>query len=225
MVACGDEGGDKPIGELTLPTSASTTTTPTTTSPSDPACDESTQPIELDTPTPGAIIATVDAYPANALFYCFVMTEAGLTLTVSLTGLTSDADLHLAYGTLEDLRTRADWSSILGGMNDDVVVIPDAEAGIYYIEVVDFERSGTPFTLEVAAGDAVAAGDCDPPAQPVELDTPMIGYLEATADEYPANALYFCVEVPSGTTVLYFTLAGLDTDLDIYIGFGSIDTV
>ena len=224
VAACGDDGGNQPIGELTLPTSVSTTTPPTTTTPSDSACEESAQPIELDTSTPGSIAATVDPYPANALFYCFVITETGLTLTVTLTDLAADADLHLAYGSLDDLRTRSDWSSILGGTNDDVVVIEDAEPGIYYIEVIDFERSGTPFVLEVAAGQVVA-GDCDTPAQSIDLDTPMMGNLPATTNTYPANALYFCVEVPAGTSTLYFTLAGMETDLNIYVGFGSIDTV
>ncbi|MEX2323287.1 MAG: PPC domain-containing protein [Acidimicrobiia bacterium] len=68
-------------------------------------------------------------------------------------------------------------------------------------------------------------GRCDDPAEPLTLGIPYEGVIDATADPYPANARYFCVEVPAGASTLVFTLTDLEADLDLYVGLGSIESV
>jgi hypothetical protein len=68
-------------------------------------------------------------------------------------------------------------------------------------------------------------GPCDEPAEALTIGGAYEGEIEASSDPYPANALYFCVEVPAGASLLVFTLSDLEADLDLYVGYGSIDTV
>ncbi|HUG75464.1 MAG TPA: PPC domain-containing protein [Acidimicrobiia bacterium] len=62
-------------------------------------------------------------------------------------------------------------------------------------------------------------------AEPLTLGVPYEGAIDATSDPYPANTRYFFVEVPEGASTLVFTLTDLETDLDLYVGYGSIDSV
>jgi hypothetical protein len=69
------------------------------------------------------------------------------------------------------------------------------------------------------------SGSCDEPADDLAIGVAYEGEIEATPDPYPANAHYFCVEVPDGASSLVFELSNLEADLDIYVGFGSIESV
>jgi hypothetical protein len=69
------------------------------------------------------------------------------------------------------------------------------------------------------------SASCDEPAEPITLGIPYEGVIDATPDPYPANARYFCVEVPAGANTLVFTLTDLEADLDLYVGLGSIESV
>jgi len=66
---------------------------------------------------------------------------------------------------------------------------------------------------------------CDAPAVAIGLGTAVESALEATSDPYPATATYYCVGVPPGTDRLTIDLTGLSADLDLYVGFGSIESV
>ena len=64
---------------------------------------------------------------------------------------------------------------------------------------------------------------CDPAAFPLVLGTATDGVIEATDLPYPANAVYYCVEVPRGTGEVTVGLTGMTADLDLYVGLGSIE--
>ncbi|OFW52479.1 MAG: hypothetical protein A2V75_04435 [Actinobacteria bacterium RBG_16_70_17] len=88
--------------------------------------------------------------------------------------------------------------------------------------------------LTAACGDdssspTAAAGaeniTCDAPAVAIGLGMAVESALEATSDPYPATATYYCVGVPPGTDRVTIDLTGLSADLDLYVGFGSIESV
>lgn len=70
-----------------------------------------------------------------------------------------------------------------------------------------------------------AGAVCDPDAIPLVLGTPTEGVIEATGLPYPANAVYYCVEIPRATGRVTVDLTGMTSDLDLYVGLGSIADV
>lgn len=222
VAACGGDGGTTTtIGELTTTTGAATTTQPST----PVACDEPAEPATIGSPV-SATIAPSTGYPDNARYYCFEVSASG-DITVTVTDLTADGDLYVGFGSIGSVQgaDQGEWRSDQFGTADESVTIPGAAVGTYYVEVVDFEGQGLDFTLTVTTGGGQASSDCEDPAEPLTPGVPMEGVIEATADPYPANARYFCVEVPAGATSLVLTLDDLEVDLDLYVGYGSIDSV
>lgn len=69
------------------------------------------------------------------------------------------------------------------------------------------------------------AADCDSPAVEIQLGQDVRSAIQATTRPYPATATYYCVVVPAGTRRVTMTLGGMTTDLDLYVGHGSIRTV
>ena len=51
------------------------------------------------------------------------------------------------------------------------------------------------------------------------------GEITATDQGYPANARYYCINVPEGTRRVSMELSGMSVDLDLYVGHGSIGSV
>ena len=83
--------------------------------------------------------------------------------------------------------------------------------------------SGAP-AGEGAASAAAASFSCDSPAVPLAIGASVTGDIPAAAN-YPANARYFCVNVGAGVSSLTLELSGMQTDLDLYVGSGSISSV
>ena len=91
-------------------------------------------------------------------------------------------------------------------------------------------QSGAGAPQNAAAGGnathtAAAPASCDNPAQPIALGSTTQSQLAATRNPYPANATYYCVDVPAGTRNVTIQLSGLSADLDVYVGHGAISTV
>jgi hypothetical protein len=72
---------------------------------------------------------------------------------------------------------------------------------------------------------ANAGGPCAAPAVTVAMGASANGEITATTEPYPANARYYCVDVPAGASSLTLELSGLSADLDLYVGHGSIESV
>lgn len=71
---------------------------------------------------------------------------------------------------------------------------------------------------------AAAPGSCDSPAVPVAIGATVNGNIPA-AQSYPANARYYCFQVPQGASAVTVTLSGMSADLDLFIGANSISSV
>lgn len=66
---------------------------------------------------------------------------------------------------------------------------------------------------------------CDPPAVGLAVGAQVDGDIPATSAPYPANARYYCIRVGEGTGSVTIRLEGLSADLDLYVGYGTIDSV
>jgi hypothetical protein len=75
-----------------------------------------------------------------------------------------------------------------------------------------------------AASGAAAPASCDAPAQPLAIGASAHGEIPA-GQSYPDNARYFCVQVGEGVSSVTFELSGMSTDLDLYVGSGTIGSV
>lgn len=76
-------------------------------------------------------------------------------------------------------------------------------------------------------GDGGASGGpprCESPAQGIVAGNTYREHIDA-ATEYPDNCVYFCMDVPSGQDNLTLRIWGYDTDLDIYVGRGGLNSV
>lgn len=65
--------------------------------------------------------------------------------------------------------------------------------------------------------------DCEAPATPIAIGQTI--QSETTAGEYPEGARYFCFAAPEGVMMLIISLSGMNSDLDLYVGMGSISSV
>lgn len=63
---------------------------------------------------------------------------------------------------------------------------------------------------------------CESPAVEIRLGQEVRSRIAATSRPYPANATYYCVNVPEGTRQVTMTLGGMSVDLDLYVAYGTI---
>ena len=129
-------------------------------------CEPPATEIAVGTSVDDEIVAG-DQAPLPRQFYCVVVSSGAAQVLFELGGMIVDLDLFVAYGDLETVQSGgvAFWSSLTGGLDDEVVVVDPAlvrgelggfepletvTPGAYYIEVsgVDFNES-SPFTLTV----------------------------------------------------------------------------
>jgi hypothetical protein len=66
---------------------------------------------------------------------------------------------------------------------------------------------------------------CDSPAMPMALGAQVSGEIAETGQPYPANARYYCVNIPAGVNSVTMELSGMSVDLDLYVGHGNIASV
>ena len=85
--------------------------------------------------------------------------------------------------------------------------------------------TATTTTIATTTTAAVVAIDCDTPAVQIGLGQSVDSELQPTGEPYPGNATYYCVAVPGGIDRVTIDLTGFFVDLDLYVGFGSIESV
>lgn len=78
---------------------------------------------------------------------------------------------------------------------------------------------------QVAATSGAPPSSCDAPAVPTALGATVTGAIEETSQPYPANARYYCINVPAGAGSVTMELSGMSVDLDLYVGHGNIQSV
>ena len=83
----------------------------------------------------------------------------------------------------------------------------------------------TTTTAAVTTTTVVVAIECDTPAEQIDPGRPVDSEIEPTGEPYPANATYYCIAIPSGIDRVTIDLVGMIADLDLFVGFGSIESV
>jgi hypothetical protein len=116
-------------------------------------CDSPATPIQANTTLNLNMHSTSQSYPANCLYYCFAIADAG-RLDIGIYNFSVDLDLYVGYGSIEavdgvvpEWGESYDWMSNDFGTGDEEVTIPNPEAGTYYIEVCSYEGEASPFRL------------------------------------------------------------------------------
>lgn len=66
---------------------------------------------------------------------------------------------------------------------------------------------------------------CDSPATPLALNSTVDLVISPTGEGYPANCLYYCVDVPAGQSAMDVRVYDFNTDIDLFVGQDSIDSV
>jgi hypothetical protein len=154
------EGKPPVVTEVPRPTELREPTepppTPTATSvhvPVPSECDSPATPIQANTTLNLNMHSTSQSYPANCLYYCFAIADAG-RLDIGIYNFSVDLDLYVGYGSIEavdgvvpEWGESYDWMSNDFGTGDEEVTIPNPEAGTYYIEVCSYEGEASPFRL------------------------------------------------------------------------------
>lgn len=85
--------------------------------------------------------------------------------------------------------------------------------------------AGAPADTATNNTTSAAPSSCDSPAVGLGVGADAQGEIPTTTQGYPANARYYCVEVPAGVSRLTLDLTGMSVDLDLYVGHGSIGSV
>lgn len=145
LASCG--GGDDGSATTTeQPTAATTTEQPAgaTTAPSGLICDEP-PPNEMTLDSP----VTSESEGADQCFWIEVPVGAA-TLRVELTGLEAPLNLSVGYADVETIQYHVGdfWRSAEDGIADELLIVENPEAGIYYLVVgPGGYRDMSPFTL------------------------------------------------------------------------------
>lgn len=71
--------------------------------------------------------------------------------------------------------------------------------------------------------DGSVVADCEAPATEIAVDTAVDGTVDQ--DKENLGRQYFCIQVPSGVTMIEIGLTGLTANLDIFVGYPDLETV
>ena len=178
LSACagGDEDAAPGTAAPTTSAPAAEPDTPLPTEPADAPTDDEpafdfiescTDPAATEIDFGSPVAGDLDADEAAKHFYCVVVPDGTATMTISLTGLSDDLDLYVAYGSMESLSggLSLQWSDNTGAADELVLVEPaffrgqlgqfeQAEfvtRGAYYIEVSGFGGFSSPYSLLVTS--------------------------------------------------------------------------
>ncbi len=89
-------------------------------------------------------------YEGSYTLYCTWIPEGARNLEVTVSGLEADLDLYLDLDAgIVAYTDYGLWESAQDGIVEETVTIPEPHAGVYYIQVVSFERLPSPYTLLV----------------------------------------------------------------------------
>jgi hypothetical protein len=80
-------------------------------------------------------------------------------------------------------------------------------------------------TASEATGEAAGSAVCDTPARLIQLNRLYREEMPAATGPYPANCLYYCVWLRDAAGSLSVDVREASTDLDLFIGIGSIEAV
>lgn len=119
------------------------------------SCDSPAQPIAIGA-TVDAQITAAQSYPANARYFCFQAPEGARSVTLTLSGMTTDLDLYVGSNSIQSVQgvdisagQNYEWKSNALGNVDERVVIDNPRAGVYYAEIVSFQGEASPYRISI----------------------------------------------------------------------------
>jgi len=119
------------------------------------SCETPAVPIALGASVSDQITAAA-GYPENARYFCFQAPEGGASVTVTLSGMSTDLDLYVGSNTLASVQgvdisagQNYEWKSNAFGTDAERIVIEAPRAGVYYAEIVSFQGEASPYTFSV----------------------------------------------------------------------------
>ncbi len=106
------------------------------------------------------------------------------------------------------------------------IEVPDIEIPTFEVPTVEVPDIEVP-DIDVPDIDVppLVGEACDSRAMQIEANSSYDLQMHTATGDYPANCLYYCLPVPDGQTSLAIDLRDFDVDLDLYVGYGSIETV
>ncbi len=119
------------------------------------SCDAPAQPIAIGATVSNQIEAA-QSYPENARYFCFQAPEGVRSITVTLSGMTTDLDLYVGSNNIQSVQgvdisagQNYEWKSNALGTVDERVVIDAPRPGVYYAEIVSFQGEASPYQISV----------------------------------------------------------------------------
>lgn len=120
------------------------------------SCDSPAAPIAVGASVNGEITSTTQPYPANARYFCFMAPEGAGSVTITLSGMSTDLDLYVGSNTIQSVQgidisagQNYEWKSNDFGTGDEQIVINQPRAGVYYAEIISYEGAPSAFTFQV----------------------------------------------------------------------------
>ena len=68
-------------------------------------------------------------------------------------------------------------------------------------------------------------GECDSRSTRIDANVSYDENMHSTTQSYPANCLYYCLWIPEAMSNLTIGISDFDVDLDLYVGYGSMEAV
>ncbi|HJX59524.1 MAG TPA: PPC domain-containing protein [Patescibacteria group bacterium] len=150
--ACGTTASAQPMDTATPPppTAVPTETpTPVPPTPTPFPCDTNAIRLEVAQNYEEFQQASQD-YEGSYTLYCTWVPEGARSLSVGIRGLEADLDVYIDMdASIIAYTNYGTWESAQDGLVEEAVTIPNPAAGVYYIQVVSFERLPSPYTLLV----------------------------------------------------------------------------
>ena len=150
----------------------------------------------------------------------FVFSGSSKDVTVTLSGLSNDADLYVKKGTTAydwPSTTSYDCRSYLGGVRDESCTLDSESDDIFYVTVYGYESAD--FTVTVVKTDRDEV-----------IDTP-VGHNALTSGSAVSGNVsqgswtYYTVDATAEDTALDVAMTNLSADVDLYVKKGSKPTL
>ncbi len=119
------------------------------------SCDAPAQPIAIGA-TVNNQIQAAQSYPENARYFCFQVGEGVRSVTLTLSGMTTDLDLYVGSNSIQSVQgvdisagQNYEWKSNALGTVDERIVIDAPRPGVYYAEIVSFQGEASPYQISL----------------------------------------------------------------------------
>jgi hypothetical protein len=162
----------------------------------------------------------LDSHVSNENAKMFVFSGGSKDVTITLSGLSNDADLYVKKGTTAydwPSTTTYDCRSYLSGVRDESCTLDSESDDIFYVTVYGYESADFTVTAVKTDRDEV-------------IDTPVSNNALTSGSAVSGNVgqgdwVYYTIEASAEATVLDVTMSNLSADVDLYVKKGAKPTL